>query len=143
MRDFRPALGAVVLFLLLIVCANSDAGRRCRHAPCCDIPCWVRCWDYGYGCPPGTKCKCYEGGQWVDCAGHDCDPMTISCVKSGYPDSAPGDCGGACQGCAGIRLYAMMRDPCTGLARFARPCECPDGWLQLHYLCKPWPGMEK
>jgi hypothetical protein len=147
MRDFRPALGAVAIVLLLIACPNADAGRRCRRAACCDtvcchIPCWVRVWDteshfYAPACPPGTKCRCYSNGEYVDCDGQVCDAMTIGCVKDGRPH-VEGYRGGMCRGCK-IRLYAMMRDPCTGRARFALPCEVPDGWLQLHYLCKPWP----
>src|SRR5215475_8337743 len=72
-RTFRPALGALVVLLLLVCCADSEAGLHCRRQrcgnDCCAIPCWVRWFDSceRTTCPSGYYCYCCNAGQLVQC----------------------------------------------------------------------------
>jgi hypothetical protein len=139
-RTLRPALGSLAVLLLLVFCADSDAGRFCRQRcsnNCCGIPSWVRWVDYDGHTPPHfdwrieTHCFCCQGTKSVSC-----DGGTINCTSTPVfvsdsnppPNCGSGGYGG--QGCgfhgctAGwVRLYAMVYDPCTHVLRFARPCE--------------------
>lgn len=151
MRTFRPALGALVVLLLLIFCADSEAGRHCRRQrcgnDCCGIPCWVRWFDsHDYStCPAGYDCYCCSGTTVINCNSgtSNCSDNTVCCVKQGGP---PPSCGGlyGSRGCAGQgcttgcrRLYAMVYDSCCHVLRFALPCECPDVYGPLWMLGVP------
>jgi hypothetical protein len=158
-RTFRPVQGAVVVLLLLLFCADSEAGRFCRQQRCgnncCAIPCWVRWFDscsYGsYGsyvyatCSsiPGYTCYCCEGQQTIQCGSGPCNAGSCVWVQVGSnwtPNcGAPGGRGfafqGSTTGCE--RAYAMVCDPCCHVLRFALPWECPLVWGPLCLLGSP------
>jgi hypothetical protein len=155
--NFRPALGVLVVLLLLVFCADSEAGRRCRRQRCgnngCAIPCWVR-WivvnpcDYAGVCPPGYDCWCCSGVNPINCntGSSGCDAGTLICVRQGSnikPNCGKYDGRGyASQGCATgcVRLYAMVCDSCCHVLRFALPWETPDAYAPLRMLgseCTP------
>jgi hypothetical protein len=153
-RTFRPALGALVVLLLLVFCADTEAGRHCRQQrcgnTCCAIPCWVR-WiehcGYATACPDGYNCYCCSGANVISCnAGSlGCDPNTLCCVRQSSnfkPNCGTyGGRGYACQEfttCC-TRLYAMVCDPCCHVLRFALPWEIPDVYGPLHMLGSPCP----
>jgi hypothetical protein len=142
-RTFNPAVGTLVVLVLLVFCADSEAGRFCRQRcgnSCCGIPCWVR-WhdvnDRATACisMPGYDCYCCPsgGGPAINCnfSTNGCETNTICCVLHG--SGFVPNCGGyggrgcACLGCSTchVRLYAMVCDPCFHVLRFALPWECP------------------
>jgi len=113
MSNFRPALGALAVFLLLVLVTDSEAGWRCRQARCCStcyatdgcaipscVPWVARCGYAGITCDPGYTCWCCSGGKFVTCISVsscdgsvccvlDCSGIQLSC---GY-----GGGGSACQ----------------------------------------------
>jgi len=160
-RTLRPALGVLVVLLLLFACAESQAGRFCRQQPCggcyCGIPCWVRWFDYdGHTPPPDPEgyaisrsylvhCFCCQGNKPISC-----DAGTSQCTGSAVlvngntppPNMCGGGYGGpgcAFQGCTTgcVRLYAMVYDPCYHVLRFALPWEAWQVYAPLSMLGLP------
>lgn len=148
MRIVKPGVGALVVLLFLVFCADSEAGRRCRRQQCCNdycvIPCWVRWIERGshetFICPAGYDCYCCSGVNTIPCGSGECDSGIYCCVKHGSPYTI--NCGvlaaqrSAFQSSTTSveRLYAMVCDPCWRVWRFALPCECPDAWGPLCML---------